>query len=48
MNKIPGLSETMQLQEVNLELNAPDTHKRKSDAYERLILDVIRANPTLL
>lgn len=47
MNKIPGLSETMQLQEVNLELNAPDTHKRKSDAYERLILDVIRANPTL-
>jgi len=47
MNKIPGLSQTMKLQEVNLELNAPNTHKRKSDAYERLILDVIRANPTL-
>ena len=47
MNKIPGLSETMQLQEVNLELNAPHTEKRKSDAYERLILDVIRANATL-
>lgn len=47
MNKIPGLSETMQLQEVNLELNAPHTFKRKSDAYERLILDVIRANATL-
>ena len=47
MNKIPGLSENMQLQEVNLELNAPDRVKRKSDAYERLILDVIRANATL-
>lgn len=47
MNKIPGLSENMQLQEVNLELNAPNREKRKSDAYERLILDVIRANPTL-
>ena len=47
MNKIPGLSENMQLQEVNLELNAPQTTKRKSDAYERLILDVIRADPTL-
>ena len=47
MNKIPGLGETMQLQEVNLELNAPHTDKRKPDAYERLILDVIRANPTL-
>ena len=47
MNKIPGLSENMKLQEVNLELNAPHTKKRKSDAYERLILDVIRANATL-
>lgn len=47
MNKIPGLSENMQLQEVDLELNAPNRVKRKSDAYERLILDVIRANPTL-
>ncbi|MGB6328893.1 MAG: glucose-6-phosphate dehydrogenase, partial [Halarcobacter sp.] len=47
MNKIPGLSENMKLQEVNLELNAPQTQKRKSDAYERLILDVIRANATL-
>lgn len=47
MNKIPGLGETMQLQEVNLELNSPHIEKRKSDAYERLILDVIRANATL-
>ncbi|PLY08095.1 MAG: glucose-6-phosphate dehydrogenase [Arcobacter sp.] len=47
MNKIPGLSENMKLQEVDLQLNAPHTLKRKSDAYERLILDVIRANPTL-
>ena len=47
MNKIPGLSGRMKLQEVNLELNALATDKRKPDAYERLILDVIRANPTL-
>jgi glucose-6-phosphate 1-dehydrogenase len=47
MNKVPGLSENMKLQEVDLQLNAPYTEKRKSDAYERLILDVIRANPTL-
>lgn len=47
MNKIPGLSEEMRLQQVELELNAPASHKRKSEAYERLLLDVIRANPTL-
>lgn len=47
MNKTPGLSETMKLQAVELELNAPHNVQRKPDAYERLILDVIRANPTL-
>lgn len=47
MNKIPGLSESMQLQQVELELNAPMNNRRKPEAYERLLLDVIRANPTL-
>ena len=47
MNKIPGLDEGMKLQQVDLELNAPHDTKRRSDAYEKLILDVIRANPTL-
>ncbi|WP_072681779.1 glucose-6-phosphate dehydrogenase [Arcobacter sp. LA11] len=47
MNKIPGLSESMELQQVDLELNSPLKVQRKPDAYERLILDVIRANATL-
>jgi len=47
MNKIPGLSEHMKLQKVALELNNPINHKRKSSAYERLILDIIRDNATL-
>jgi len=47
MNKIPGLSEQMHLQQVDLELNAPVNTKHKPEAYERLLLDVIRANPTL-
>jgi glucose-6-phosphate 1-dehydrogenase len=47
MNKIPGLTEQMRLQEVALELNAPMEISRKSEAYERLLLEVIRANPTL-
>ncbi len=47
MNKIPGLSEHMRLQKVALELNNPINHKRKSSAYERLLLDVIRDNATL-
>ena len=47
MNKIPGLSASMQLQQVELELNAPMNNRRKPEAYERLLLDVIRANPTL-
>jgi len=47
MNKIPGLSEKMRLQQVELELNAPINMEHKPEAYERLLLDVIRANPTL-
>lgn len=47
MNKIPGLSEQMRLQQVELELNTPFNVAHKPDAYERLLLDVIRANPTL-
>jgi len=47
INKVPGLSDSMKLQEVDLELNAPMSFKRKIEAYERLILDVIHNNPTL-
>lgn len=47
MNKIPGLSEQMHLQPVELELNARHATDRKPEAYERLLLDVIRSNPTL-
>lgn len=47
MNKIPGLSEQMRLQQVDLELNSPIDTARKPEAYERLLLDVIRSNPTL-
>lgn len=47
MNKTPGISDTMRLQQVDLELNAPLDLKRKPDAYERLILDVIQDNATL-
>ena len=46
MNKIPGLSEQMNLQSVELELNAPENQKRTFSAYERLLLDVVRSNPT--
>lgn len=47
MNKVPGLSEQMMLKPVELELNTPLNVAHKPDAYERLLLDVIRANPTL-
>jgi glucose-6-phosphate 1-dehydrogenase len=47
MHKIPGVSATMRLQEVELELNAPELTNRKPEAYERLLLDVIQNNPTL-
>lgn len=47
MHKIPGLSDQMRLQPVELELNPPVNTARKPEAYERLLLDVIRSNPTL-
>ena len=47
MTKIPGLSEQMHLREVALDLNIPENAPRTPEAYERLLLDVIRNNPTL-
>lgn len=47
MNKVPGLSEGMRLQKVELDLNIAENAPRAPDAYEHLILDVIRNNPTL-
>ncbi len=47
INKVAGLSDAMKLQEVDLELIPPSIYKRKIEAYERLILDVIHDNPTL-
>jgi len=47
INKVPELSENMRLEEVDLELISPSSTKRKNEAYERLLLDVVRSNPTL-
>ncbi|MDX1808994.1 MAG: glucose-6-phosphate dehydrogenase [Sulfurospirillaceae bacterium] len=47
MNKIPEITGQMRLQQVDLELNAPKIKTRKSEAYQRLLLDVIHSNPTL-
>ena len=47
MNKIPGLNEGMQLQKVELDLNIAEKTTRVPDAYEHLILDVVRDNATL-
>lgn len=47
MNKIPGLSDGMKLQKVELDLNVAENAPRVPDAYEHLLLDVVRNNPTL-
>lgn len=49
MNKIPGLSEGMPVMPVTLNLTMPDRFAdvRVPEAYERLILDVMRGNSTL-
>ncbi len=47
MTKIPELSEQMNLHEMSLELNMPKNAPRTPAAYERLLLDVVRGNPTL-
>ena len=47
MHKIPGLTGQMRLRPVELELNSPEKSPRKPEAYERLLLDVVRGNATL-
>ncbi|VEG89685.1 glucose-6-phosphate dehydrogenase [Legionella spiritensis] len=49
MNKIPGLGETMRLQETKLDLSFDETFKsqRIADAYERLLLEVMLGNQYL-
>lgn len=49
MNKIPGLSEHMQLHESRLDLNFSQTFNvpRIADAYERLLLEVMLGNQYL-
>jgi len=47
MNKIPGLNEGMRLKQVELDLNVSEDAPRSPDAYEHLLLDVIRNNSTL-
>jgi glucose-6-phosphate 1-dehydrogenase len=49
MNKVAGLDVAVPLQPVSLDLTFPeaDGSATQPDAYERLLLDVIRANPTL-
>ncbi|MFT7004555.1 MAG: glucose-6-phosphate 1-dehydrogenase [Sulfurimonas sp.] len=47
MNKVPGLSEGMRLRKVELDLNIVANAPRVPEAYEHLILDVVRNNPTL-
>ena len=49
MNKVPGLSESVRLQNVGLNLSFQDAFEehRSTSAYERLLLDVMRADQTL-
>ncbi|MBU2882178.1 glucose-6-phosphate dehydrogenase [Psychrosphaera sp. B3R10] len=49
LNKVPGLGETMELQNTKLDLSFSDTFKneRIADAYERLILEAMLGNQSL-
>ena len=49
LNKVPGLDDAVPLELVSLNLSLSDvfTSRRVPDAYERLLLDVMRANSTL-
>jgi glucose-6-phosphate 1-dehydrogenase len=48
MNKQAGLEMALPLQQVSLDLTFPEENERAApDAYQRLLLDVIRQNPTL-
>ena len=49
MNKQAGLDVALPLQQVSLDLTFPEENEPGAtpDAYQRLLLDVIRQNPTL-
>lgn len=49
MNKVAGLDVAVPLQQVSLDLTFPEENETDStpDAYQRLLFDVIRKNPTL-
>jgi len=49
LNKVPGLDDALPLETVSLDLTLSEvfTDRRVPDAYERLLLDVMRANSTL-
>ena len=49
MNKIPGISSQMNIQENKLDLNFSETYneERVVDAYERLMLEVLNGNQSL-
>lgn len=49
LNKVPGLDDALPLETVSLDLSLSKsfTNHRVPDAYERLLLDVMRANSTL-
>jgi glucose-6-phosphate 1-dehydrogenase len=49
MNKIPGISSQMRIQENKLDLSFSDTYhdERVVDAYERLMLEVLNGNQSL-
>jgi glucose-6-phosphate 1-dehydrogenase len=49
LNKVPGLGETMELQQTKLDLSFSDTFKndRIADAYERLMLEAMLGNQSL-
>ncbi len=47
-NKVPGLDDPIELEQVSLDLSLSESFpdRRSPDAYERLLLDVMRANST--
>ncbi|MDD2789154.1 MAG: glucose-6-phosphate dehydrogenase [Sulfurimonas sp.] len=47
MNKVPGLTDGMRLQKVKLDLKAAEDAPRVPDAYEYLLLDVVRNHAAL-
>ncbi|MEQ8516289.1 MAG: glucose-6-phosphate dehydrogenase [Chromatocurvus sp.] len=47
LNKQPGLSEDLPLRSVSLDLSFQGDGDAAPDAYQRLLLDVLRNNPTL-